>query len=237
MAAARRAFAELGKKVVCVGRNFGKHAAEMGEAVPTEPLLFLKPTSSYIFDGSTLRIPKAVTELHHEVELGVVMKHRVQQLSETASREEIMASVDGYVLAYDMTARCLQSKAKKAGLPWSVAKGYDGFCPVSDMVDAAAVSDPQQLQLRCYVDEQLRQDGSTADMIFDVPHLIQYISNIFTLEAGDVILTGTPDGVGPVQAGQVMRVSSRALPVPPRWSLVACHFSAHEAGHNSTPLG
>merc|ERR1712146_75190 len=129
----------------------------------------------------------------------------VQQLSETASREEIMASVDGYVLAYDMTARCLQSKAKKAGLPWSVAKGYDGFCPVSDMVDAAAVSDPQQLQLRCYVDEQLRQDGSTADMIFDVPHLIQYISNIFTLEAGDVILTGTPDGVGPVQAGQVMR--------------------------------
>eukprot|EP00730_Choanoeca_flexa_P007710 TRINITY_DN12380_c0_g1_i12.p3 TRINITY_DN12380_c0_g1~~TRINITY_DN12380_c0_g1_i12.p3 ORF type:complete len:223 (+),score=50.45 TRINITY_DN12380_c0_g1_i12:2576-3244(+) len=194
-------FAEIGKKIVCVGRNYGLHAKEMGEAVPTSPLLFLKPTSSLLAHNSTLFVPQSVTELHHEVELGIVIEERCQNVPESAA----MQAVGGYLLAFDMTARNIQSKAKKAGNPWSVAKGYDGFCPVSDFISKDAIADPHDLQLSCSVEGTTRQDGNTKDMIFKIPTLIHHISQIFTLEAGDVILTGTPEGVGPITAGQTMQ--------------------------------
>lgn len=114
-----------------------------------------------------------------------------------------MSHVGGYTLALDMTARDLQDLAKKKGHPWSVAKGYDTFCPISELIDIDKIN-PENARLWLKVDGEMKQDGNTKDMIFSIPHLISYISGIYTLEPGDVILTGTPQGVGPVEEGQVI---------------------------------
>ena len=139
------------------------------------------------------------TELHYEVELGVVIGKAGKNIAES----EAMNHVGGYSLALDMTARNVQSEAKKKGHPWSVAKGFDTFCPVSQLIAKERIMlDDTCLWLK--VDSELKQRGSTKDMVFTVPYLISYISKIFTLEEGDVILTGTPEGVGPVQPGQTI---------------------------------
>ena len=146
-----------------------------------------------------MKVPPDCSELHYEVELGVVIGKGGKAISESAA----MAHVGGYTLALDMTARSIQSEAKQKGHPWSVAKGYDTFCPVSALIDPEKISlgdTPLWLKL----DGVLKQRGTTKDMIFSVPFLISYISRIFTLETGDVILTGTPEGVGPAKPGQVI---------------------------------
>ena len=144
-------------------------------------------------------MPSRVKDLHYEVELGVVIGKEGRDISE----ESAMGYVGGYALALDMTARDLQSAAKKKGHPWSVAKGFDTFCPVSKFIEKESINlDATTLWLK--VDGTLRQNGSTKDMIFPVPFLISYISRIFRLETGDLILTGTPEGVGPVKPGQTI---------------------------------
>ena len=144
-------------------------------------------------------MPSQVKDLHYEVELGVVIGKEGRDIPE----ESAMSHVGGYALALDMTARDLQSAAKKKGHPWSVAKGFDTFCPVSKFIEKESINlDATTLWLK--VDGTLRQNGSTGDMIFPVPFLISYISRIFRLETGDLILTGTPEGVGPVKPGQTI---------------------------------
>ncbi|XP_078148652.1 oxaloacetate tautomerase FAHD1, mitochondrial-like isoform X2 [Carex rostrata] len=170
----------MGTKIIGVGRNYVAHAKELGNAVPKDPVLFMKPTSSYLANGGTIEIPHPLKSLHHEVELAVVIGQKARDVSVAAA----MDYVGGYALALDMTAREIQSQAKSAGLPWSVAKGQDTFTPISPVVN-----------------DEIRQKGSTKDMIFDIPFLISHISSIFTLMEGDVILTGTPEGVGPVAIG------------------------------------
>ncbi len=148
---------------------------------------------------SFVQVPPQCTELHYEVELGVVIGKTGKDIAES----DAFAYIGGYTLALDMTARNIQSEAKKKGHPWSVAKGYDTFCPVSKMIEKEKVSlDSTALWLK--VDDKLKQSGSTKDMVFPIPYLISYISKIFTLEVGDVILTGTPEGVGPVLPGQTI---------------------------------
>lgn len=179
-----------GKKLVCVGRNFADHAKELGNAVPTTPLLFLKPTSSYITmgqgDDHCIQIPRGCTNLHHEVELGVVIGKRARDISGA----EADSHIAGYIVALDMTARELQEQAKKAGLPWSVAKGQDTFTPISDMIPKASLPRLDQVELWCKVNGVEKQRGSTSMMIFPVLELIAHISTLFTLEVGDVVLTG-----------------------------------------------
>ncbi|KAH9683543.1 putative acylpyruvase FAHD1 [Citrus sinensis] len=172
---------QAGTKIVAVGRNYAAHAKELGNAVPKEPVLFLKPTSSYLGNGGTIEVPHPLDSLHHEVELAVVIGQKARDVPETTA----MDYVGGYAVALDMTAREIQSSAKSAGLPWTVAKGQDTFTPISSVVDG-----------------EIRQKGSTKDMIFMIPYLISHISSIMTLFEGDVILTGTPQGVGPVKVGQ-----------------------------------
>ena len=198
MASKAARFLTEGRKIVCVGRNFAKHARELNNPVPTSPILFLKPTTSYVAAPGPVLVPPQSKEIHHEVELGVVMGARVTN----ATPEAAMEAVAGYVLALDMTARDVQTAAKKAGLPWSAAKGYDTFCPVGEFIPRERVPDPQNLELWLSVDGVERQRGTTADMIFRIPDLLAHISTIFTLEEGDVVLTGTPEGVGPVRPGQ-----------------------------------
>lgn len=138
--------------------------------------------------------------MHHEVELGVVIGEAGRQVSES----DAMKHVAGYALALDMTARDLQAAAKKSGGPWTIAKGYDTFCPISRFVTKDELKDPQDTRLWLQVNGVIKQDGNTRDMVFAIPHLISYISRIMSLEPGDLILTGTPSGVGPVKPGQTI---------------------------------
>ena len=191
-------FVSVGRKIICVGRNYKAHATEMGVSAPTEPVLFLKPTTSYVTQGSPIVYPKLSSNLHHEVELGIVIGRSGKNIPVAEAAQYI----GGFVLAIDMTARDLQTAAKTEGKPWSVAKGMDTFCPVSSLLSDSILPDPQDAAIWLKVDGMLVQSGCTKDMIFPIPYLISYVSDRFTLEACDVILTGTPEGVGPVKVGQ-----------------------------------
>ncbi|CAH1258072.1 oxaloacetate decarboxylase, mitochondrial-like isoform X2 [Branchiostoma lanceolatum] len=189
-------FYEWGRKIVGVGRNYRAHCAELGNPVPKEPVLFLKPTTAYLPEGKgPTRGPPGCTELHHEIELGVVISGGGTNIPE----ESAMDHVGGYVLALDMTARDYQNIAKQKGIPWTWAKCFDTACPISEFVPKEKVHDPQDLDMWLKVNGEVRQKTNTNDMIFTVPYIISYISKIMTLERGDLILTGTPMGVSGVQ--------------------------------------
>jgi 5-carboxymethyl-2-hydroxymuconate isomerase len=187
-------------KIVCLARNYAEHAKELGNETPASPVLFMKPATSVIGDGGTVHIPAYSQECHYEVELAVLIGKEARNVPP----EQAMEHVGGYAVAIDMTLRDVQTQLKAKGLPWDIAKGFDTSCPLSDFVPANQVADPHNLILRLSVNGQKRQNGSSSDMIHRVPQIISYISGIFTLEAGDVILTGTPSGVGQVKAGDIM---------------------------------
>ena len=192
-------------KIVCVGRNYRDHAKELGNEVPTEPLLFYKPPSSLLKPGGIVRMPAASSRVDFEGELALVIGKRVTKLPEGA---DWRAVIRGYTLANDVTARDLQKKDGQ----WTRAKGFDTFCPVgpflSDEVDPEA-----GLNLETRVNGDLRQHGSTLDFIFSIPTLLSYITEAITLEPGDLILTGTPAGVGPLSPGDRVDVSIPGLGV------------------------
>ncbi|CEG50279.1 nek protein kinase [Plasmopara halstedii] len=201
-------FVEFGKKIVAIGKNYEAHVREMGAAsAPKDPVLFLKPTTSYVCNGSSVLLPPGIGEVHHEVELGVIIGKGGKDITENSS----MDHVAGYALAVDMTARDLQAKAKKAGLPWTHAKGFDTFTPISNFIPKSAVPSPQDLNIWLMVDDELRQKGNTGDMIHSIPFLISYVSRIMMLEEGDLLITGTPEGVGPVSAGSVITAGITGL--------------------------
>jgi 2-keto-4-pentenoate hydratase/2-oxohepta-3-ene-1,7-dioic acid hydratase in catechol pathway len=185
-------------KIVCLARNYAEHARELGNQVPTEPVLFMKPATAVISDRATMWIPRYSRECHYEVELALL----IGKTARAVTPEHAMEYLAGYGVAIDMTLRDVQERLKAMGLPWEVAKGFDGACPLSDFVEATKVTDPHGLTLRLSVNGEVRQNGTTADMILDVPQIIAHISNFFTLEPGDVILTGTPSGVGSVRPGE-----------------------------------
>lgn len=187
-------------KIVCLARNYAEHARELGNETPAAPVLFMKPASAVIGDGEAVQIPSYSQECHYEVELAVLIGK--QACNVTA--ESAMEHVAGYGVAIDMTLRDVQNQLKAKGLPWEIAKGFDSSCPLSDFVPADHVPDPHHLKLKLSVNGETRQDGCSSDMIHRIPQIIAHISAIFTLEPGDVILTGTPAGVGPVAAGDVM---------------------------------
>jgi 2-keto-4-pentenoate hydratase/2-oxohepta-3-ene-1,7-dioic acid hydratase in catechol pathway len=191
-------------KIVCVGKNYRDHAAEMGGELPAEPLYFLKPSSSVIGPGEPIRLPTDLTaEVHHEAELAVVIGALLQRVTP----EQAMAGVLGYTCANDVTARDLQRREAQ----WFRAKGFDSFCPLGPAV--ATELDPAHLAIRCLVDGEVRQDGSTADLVWDVATLLSDISQVVTLLPSDVVLTGTPAGVGLLQPGQRVRVEIEGIGV------------------------
>lgn len=201
-------------KIVCLARNYAEHARELGNETPAAPVLFMKPASAVIGDGDAVEIPAYSQECHFEVELAVLIGKQARRVS----AEQSMEYVAGYGVAIDMTLRDVQNGLKSKGLPWEIAKGFDTSCPLSDFVPASKVTDPHALTLKLAVNGQIRQDGCSADMIHRVPAIIAHVSAIFTLEPGDVILTGTPAGVGAVVAGDVMEagidgISSLKIPV------------------------
>ena len=177
------------RKIVCVGLNYKDHAAEQGVELPTAPLLFAKFTTSLIGPGEAIVIPPIVTQCDYEAELGVVIGATVRNIS----RENALEAVAGYVCANDVSARDLQFADKQ----WTRGKSPDTFCPVGpQLVPAAEVADPHNLRIRAIVNGEVLQDSSTANLIFGIDEIISYISRTSTLEPGDLILTGTPAGVG-----------------------------------------
>ncbi|KAI8324821.1 hypothetical protein GQ54DRAFT_295975 [Martensiomyces pterosporus] len=192
-----RNFVQTGRKIVAIGRNFSEHAKELGNAVPTAPFFFLKPTSSYVTSPGKIEIPKGCI-VHHEVELGVVIGKTGRDIEASSAAEYIA----GYALALDLTARNLQDEVKKKGLPWSAAKGYDTFTPVGSFIPASKIQDPHNVRLWIEVAGQIKQNGVTDAMIFQIPQLIEHVSRVMTLEEGDLLLTGTPKGVGPIEPGE-----------------------------------
>jgi len=187
-------------KIICIGRNYVDHIKELGNAIPTAPVIFMKPATAVIGDGETIRIPSYSSDCHYEAELAVLIGAPGKDIPDS----EALSHVAGYGVAIDMTLRDVQDELKKKGLPWEIAKGFDTACPLSAFVPASQIADPQALTVRLSLNGQERQNGSTGLMIHSVARIISHMSSIFTLEAGDVILTGTPSGVGRVVAGDVL---------------------------------
>ena len=190
-------------KIVCVGRNYRDHAKELGNEVPAEPLLFFKPPSSLLAPRGIIRIPRASERVDFEGELAVVIGKRARKLRRD---EDLQPYIHGYTLANDVTARDLQKKDGQ----WTRAKGFDTFCPVGPIVDTG-LDLASGLTIETHVNGELRQHGSTVDFIFSLPVLLEYITAAMTLEPGDLLLTGTPAGVGPLAAGDVVEVSIPGL--------------------------
>ncbi len=187
-------------KIICLARTYQKHAQEMKTTVPEDPLLFLKPESSVIFNNESIIIPKMSSCLHHEVELGIAIGKDGKNITQDKS----MSHVLGYLVALDITARDIQSVAKKNGWPWSIAKGFDTFSPISDVVLKDVVSNPLDLDLELKVNGVVKQQSNTKYMIFSIERIIEFISTVMTLRRGDLILTGTPEGVGEIVEGDVI---------------------------------
>lgn len=190
-------------KILCIGRNYAAHAAELGNEVPPEPMIFLKPPSALIGPGDTIELPPLSQRVEHEAELAVVIGRRCRHLSE----EEAMGAIGGYTIANDVTARDLQRKDGQ----WSRAKGFDTFCPVGPWLVTADALDPTALRVQCRVNGETRQDGNTQQFIFGLPRLLHDLSAVFTLEPGDLILTGTPAGVGPLLSGDEIEIEIEGL--------------------------
>jgi 2-keto-4-pentenoate hydratase/2-oxohepta-3-ene-1,7-dioic acid hydratase in catechol pathway len=189
-------------KIVCVGRNYAAHAAELGNEMPKEPLLFLKPQSSLIGPGQTIEIPQYSKRVEHEGELGVVIAKKCAHLKD---KEDALGYVLGYTCLNDVTARDLQ----KADVQFTRGKGFDTFCPVGPYIETDL--DPKDVLVETWVNGTLRQSGRTSLMAFSVEHLVRWISRMMTLMPGDLIATGTPAGVGPLVEGDEVEVSVEGI--------------------------
>ncbi len=188
-------------KIICLARTYTEHAKEMNTMVTEDPLLFLKPESSVIFDHGTILFPSRSTSLHHEVELGMVIGKKGKHIPQ----ENAMNHVLGYLVALDITARDIQTTAKKNGWPWAIAKGFDTFAPLSDVVLKEKIPDPQHLDLELAINSVIKQKANTSQMIYSLERIVSFISTIMTLEPGDLILTGTPEGVGEIKIGDILQ--------------------------------
>lgn len=188
--------------IFCIGKNYEKHAKELGSTAPASPMIFLKPLTTLCTDGASVSIPGLSSNVHHEVELVIA----ISKTGKNIPREKALEYVAGYGIGIDFTARDLQSQAKKNGHPWALSKGFDHFAPIGPFT-AYNGQDLTGLSLELYVNDELRQSGHSGDMIFDIPALITYLSEQFTLNPGDLIFTGTPEGVSAVKAGDAVKAS------------------------------
>ncbi|MDN5320169.1 MAG: hypothetical protein PWP49_589 [Thermococcaceae archaeon] len=187
-------------KIICLGRNYAEHARELGHEIPKEPVIFLKPPSALIGPDQTIILPRRSNRVDHEVELAVIIGKRGKNIP----REKAMDYVLGYTILMDITARDLQWEAKKKGLPWTVAKGFDTFAPIGPRVVDKREINVDDLEIGLKVNGEVRQLSRTSKMIFKIDEIIEYVSGIMTLEPGDIIATGTPEGVGPLRHGDVV---------------------------------
>lgn len=198
-------------KIICLAKNYPDHAKEMGvepKKLPPHPDLFLKPKSALIGPGDNVIFPSQAQQVDHEVELAIVISKRGKNIPMEESKKYIF----GYTILLDMTARDIQAIAKKKGRPWFAAKGFDSFSPIGPViVTSDEINNPQNLDLELKLNDELKQKGNTKDMIFNIEQIVSYCSTITTLEPGDLIATGTPAGVGPIQRGDKIRATIESI--------------------------
>ncbi len=190
-------------KIVCIGWNYRSHVRELESELPKEPTVFLKPSSCLIRDGDDIVIPEGVTNVQHEVELAVVFGRAAKNVPVP----EALSYISHAAVFNDVSARDMQTEARRSGNTWDLSKGMDTFGPMSDPVPLAEVGDLRDLELRLTVNGETRQSGSTRDMIFAVPELISYVTRFMTMEPGDVLITGTPEGGSEIRPGDVVCAS------------------------------
>ncbi len=188
-------------KIVCIGWNYRSHVKELESELPKEPTVFLKPPSCLISDGDDIVIPDGVTNVQHEVELAVVFGRRCKGVSET----DALSYISHVAVFNDVSARDMQTEARRTGNTWDLSKGMDTFGPMSEPIPIGDVADVQDLDLELTVNGEVRQRGNTRNMIFGVPFLISYVSRYMTMEPGDILITGTPEGVSEIRPGDVVR--------------------------------
>lgn len=185
------------KSIYCIGRNYIEHAKELNNPIPSSPLVFLKPQSALCFDGAEIIIPEESSDVHHEVEIVVAISKKGKDIHE----HEAHNFIEGIGVGIDFTARDIQQRAKESGHPWSIAKGFDTFAPISHLLHSSEFEDLGNINVDLSVNGINRQSGNTSQMIFSIKHLISFLSSIFTLYPGDLIFTGTPSGVSQVNPG------------------------------------
>jgi 2-keto-4-pentenoate hydratase/2-oxohepta-3-ene-1,7-dioic acid hydratase in catechol pathway len=190
-------------KIVCVGLNYRKHAQEFNMSIPEEPVIFLKPPSSLVYDGDDIVYPPLTQELHYEAELGVV----IGRTCKSVSVKDAYQYIEGYVCANDVTARDLQRKDGQ----WTRSKSFDTFCPIGKTVIPKDMVNPNRLRIMTFLNDKTVQDSNTSDMIFPVADIVAFISSVMTLLPQDLILTGTPSGVGPMQKGDLIRIEIEGI--------------------------
>ena len=190
-------------KIVCVGLNYRKHAQEFNMSIPEEPVIFLKPPSSLVYDGDDIVYPPLTQELHYEAELGVVIGRTCKSVSVKDANQYI----EGYVCANDVTARDLQRKDGQ----WTRSKSFDTFCALGKTIIPKDMVNPNRLRIRAFLNDKTVQDSNTSDMIFPVADIVAFISSVMTLLPQDLILTGTPSGVGPMQKGDLIRIEIEGI--------------------------
>ncbi len=195
-------------KAVCAGLNYALHVQEMNSKAPeAEPVLFIKPASAMRSLGEPVSIPEDKGSVHHELEIAVLIGHKLCNATDVESKQ----AVSGIGLALDLTLRDIQKQLKEAGRPWEKAKAFDGSCPISHFVPMGQCPPLDRLSIRLDINGECRQQGNSRDMLFSIPQLLQAISRYFTLEPGDIVLTGTPAGVGPLVSGDALMLSLDSL--------------------------
>lgn len=190
-------------KVVCVGRNYTEHAKELGNDVPDAPILFIKPATSVVPLDGGFAIPQDQGSVHHEAEIALL----ISQDATNISADQAWEHVSHVSVALDLTLRDVQSKLKEKSHPWEIAKGFDGACPLGKWVSKDAVRNLNNIAIELNKNGEQKQKGDSTQMITAIPELLAYMSQVFTLKAGDVILTGTPAGVGPLQKGDQLHIT------------------------------
>ncbi len=189
-------------KIVCMGRNYVAHIEELNNEPPGAPMFFIKPATSLAPLEAPIRIPPYAKKARHELELALIMGKKLFE----AGEDEVYPAIDGYAVAIDVTLQDVQDRLKEKGHPWEIAKGFDGSCPISQFVPAADVKDPEDLMITMTVNGEPRHNDSTKLMIYKIPQIVAAASQYFTLEPGDIVLTGTPAGVGPLEPGDKLEM-------------------------------
>lgn len=187
-------------KIVCVGKNYLEHAKELNDPVPEKPVIFMKPPSSIIFSGQKIIYPEFTKSLHYETELVLL----IGKTGKKIKKEEAFDFIAAYGVGLDMTLRDWQSELKKAGHPWEISKCFDTSTVLGNFVTKYNITDPNQLEIKLWVNGELKQHDNTSNMIYSVEKIIEYLSYYFTLEEGDLVFTGTPQGVGEVKIGDIL---------------------------------
>lgn len=190
-------------KLICLAQTYRKHAEEMHSKPAPQPIIFLKPASAVIHSNEAILLPPMGVCFHHEVEFGVVIGKTAKHITKATALEYVL----GYTICLDITARDIQSEAKKNGLPWTIAKGFDTFAPIGPIIPKKNIPDPNSMSFSLKRNENVVQCGNTKDLLWSIEELLAYISTIMTLDPGDIILTGTPEGVGEIQRGDILEVT------------------------------